>query len=60
MDCAAYKGWDRTVQLLIEFEADIDPKDKAGVRERERDKERKREGGGEREGTGERRGRREG
>ena len=40
MDCAAYKGWDRTVQLLIEFEADIDPKDKAGVRERNRETKR--------------------
>ncbi len=31
MDCAAAKGWNRTVQLLLDFEADIDPKDKAGV-----------------------------
>ena len=32
MDCAGAKGWERIIQLLIEFEADIDPKDKAGVR----------------------------
>ena len=31
MDCAAHGGWDRTIRLLLEFEADIDPKDKAGV-----------------------------
>ena len=31
MDCAAFGGWNLTLNLLIDFEADIDPKDKAGV-----------------------------
>ena len=31
IDSAASGGWDRTVQLLIEYESDLDPKDKANV-----------------------------
>ena len=31
IDAAASGGWDRTVQLLIDHESDLDPKDKANV-----------------------------
>ena len=32
MDCAANKGWNKTALLLIENDADVDPRDKANVR----------------------------